>query len=62
MKKVLRWVATALAVCIVTIVLNLLVEGVPLLGTPKVENIDRIVVTHTSYPDDIKGDYRRILY
>ena len=54
MKKVLRWVVTILAVCIVTLALNLLTDGVPLLGTPKVENIDRIVVTHTSYPDDIK--------
>ena len=54
MKKVLRWVVTILAVCIVTLALNLLTDGVPLLGTPKVENIDRVVVTHTSYPDDIK--------
>ena len=54
MKKALRWVATILAVCIVSLALNLLTDGVPLLGTPKVENIDRIVVTHTSSPDDIK--------
>ena len=54
MKKVLRWVATVLAVCIVTIALNFLIEGVPLWGTPKVDNIDRVVVTHTGYPDDDK--------
>ena len=54
MKKALRWVATVIAVCIVTVALNLLTDGVPLLGTPKVENIVRVVVTHTDYPDDAK--------
>ena len=54
MKKVIRWVAVILVVCIITIALNLLIEGVPLLGTPKVENIDRVVVTHTDYPNDVK--------
>ena len=53
-KKVIRWVATILIVCIVTMALNLLIEGIPLLGTPKVENIDRIVVTHTDYLNDVK--------
>ncbi|MBQ8898158.1 MAG: hypothetical protein IJY86_06740 [Clostridia bacterium] len=24
------------------------------MGTPKVENIDRVVVTHTDYPNDVK--------
>ena len=54
MKKVIRWVAVILVVCIITIALDLLIEGVPLLGTPKVENIDRVVVTHTDYPNDVK--------
>lgn len=53
MKKVIRWVAVILVVCIITIALNLMIEGVPLLGTPKVENIDRVVVTHTDYPNDV---------
>ena len=53
-KKVIRWVATILIVCIVTMALNLLIEGIPLLGTPKVENIDRIVVTYTDYLNDVK--------
>lgn len=54
MKKVIRWVATILIVCIVTVALNLLIEGVPLFGTPKVENINRVVITHTDYPSEVK--------
>lgn len=54
MKKLIRWVVTIIIVCIVTIALNLLIEGVPLLDTPKVENIERVIVTHADYPDDVK--------
>lgn len=54
MKKAIRLIATILVVCVVVIALNLLIEGVPLLGTPKLENIDRVVVEHSDYPDDVK--------
>ena len=54
MKKAIRLIATILVVCVVVIALNLLIEGVPLLGTPKLENIDQVVVEHSDYPDDVK--------
>lgn len=54
MKKAIRWCMTILFVCIITIALNLLIEGMPLLGTPKVENIERVVVTHTNYSGEVK--------
>ena len=54
MKKTMHWIGTILAVSIITILLNFLIEGVPLFGTPKTENIEHIVVTHTDYPDDVK--------
>lgn len=54
MKKVLRWIATILVVSIFTVALNFLFEGVPLLGTPPVEKIEKVLVEHQDYPDDIK--------
>lgn len=54
MKKVFQFIATVIAVTIVVIGLNLLIEGVPLLGTPDAENVSSVIVEHSDYPDDIK--------
>ena len=54
MKKVFRFIATVIAVTIVVIGLNLLIEGVPLLGTPDAANVSSVIVEHSDYPDDIK--------
>lgn len=54
MKKVFRFIATVIVVTIVVIGLNLLIEGVPLLGTPDVANVSSVIVEHSDYPDDIK--------
>lgn len=54
MKKVFRFIATVIAVVIVVIGLNLLVDGVSLLGTPDAENVSCVIVEHSDYPDEIK--------
>ena len=54
LKKVFRFIATVIVVTIVVIGLNLLIEGVPLLGTPDVANVSSVIVEHSDYPDDIK--------
>lgn len=54
MKKVFRFIATVIAVVIVVIGLNLLVDGVLLLGTPDAENVSCVIVEHSDYPDEIK--------
>ena len=54
MKKVFRFIATVIVVTIVVIGLNLLIEGVPLLGTPDVANVSSVIVEHSDFPDDIK--------
>lgn len=54
MKKVMRLIATIVVVSIIIVVANLLIEGVPLLGTPDTEKIERVIVEHNNYPDEIK--------
>lgn len=54
MKKVIRFIATVIAVVIVVVSLNILTDGVPLLGTPDAENVSSVIVEHSDYPDDIK--------
>lgn len=54
LKSSLKWAATILAVTVVVIIGNLLTEGVPLRGTPDVEEIEKIQITHADYPDEIK--------
>lgn len=54
MKKAIRWIATILIVSIVIIAASLLIEGIPLFGTPNIEKIERVVVEHGDYPDEVK--------
>lgn len=54
MKGIAKWVALILAVTIVVIVGNLFIKGVPLLGTPDVDKIEKVRITHADYPDEIK--------
>lgn len=54
MKKVFRFIGTVIAVVIVVIGLNLLIDGVPLMGTPDAENVSCVIVEHSEYPDEIK--------
>lgn len=54
MKKVIRLIATILVVSIIVVAANLLIEGVPLHGTPDAEKIERVIVEHGSYPDETK--------
>ena len=54
MKKVFRFIGTVIAVVIVVICLNLLIDGVPLMGTPNAENVSSVIVEHSDYPDDVK--------
>lgn len=54
MKKVFRFIATVIAVVIVVVSLNMLTDGVPLLGTPDTENVSSVIVEHSDYPDDVK--------
>ena len=54
MKKVIRFIATVIAVTIVTSGINLLIEGVPLFGKPDALNVSSVIVEHSDYPDDVK--------
>lgn len=54
MKKAIRFIATVIAVCVVVVALNLLIEGVPLFNTPDVENVTSVIVEHSDFPDDLK--------
>ena len=54
MKKAIRLIATILVVSIVIVGLSFLIEGVPLLGTPNVEKVERIIVEHADYPNEVK--------
>ena len=53
-KKAIRFIATVIAVCVVVVALNLLIEGVPLLDTPDAENVSSVIVEHSDYPGDVK--------
>ena len=54
LKKACRLIATILVVSLVIIAGNLLLEGIPLWGTPHPEQVVRVVVTHGDYPDEIQ--------
>ena len=54
MKKAIRWIATIIVVSVVIVAANLLIEGIPLFGTPDIENIEMVTVEHKDYPDTIK--------
>ena len=54
MKKVIRLIAMFLIVSIVVIGLSFLIEGVPLFGTPDIENVERVVIEHADYPNEVK--------
>lgn len=54
MKKAIRFISTIIVVAIVVVSLNLLIDGVPLLGTPDAENVSSVIVEHSDYPDEIK--------
>ena len=54
MKKAIRLIVTILVVSIVIVVLSFLIEGVPLFDTPKIENVERVVIEHTDYPNAVK--------
>lgn len=54
MKKVIRLIATILVVSIIVVGSSFLIEGVPLFGTPDVEKVERIIVEHADYPNEVK--------
>ena len=54
MKKAIRLIATFLVVSIVAVGLSFLIEGVPLLGTPDFEKVERVIVEHLDYPNEVK--------
>ena len=54
MKKAIRFVALILAVSIVIVMLNFLIEGIPLFGVPKMEEIERVEIKHADYPNKVK--------
>ena len=54
MKKAIRLIATILVVSIVVVGLSFLIEGVPLLGTPDAEKVERIIVEHADYSNEVK--------
>lgn len=54
MKKAIRFIATILVVGILAMAIGFLIDGVPLLGTPDIENIERVVIKHANYPNENK--------
>ena len=54
MKKAIRLIVTILVVSIVVIGLSFMIEGVPLFGTPDIEKVERVVIKHADYPNEIK--------
>ena len=54
MKKVARWIASIIVVSVVIVAINLLIEGIPLLGTPNAEKIEKVAIEHMDYPDTIR--------
>ena len=54
MKKAMRITLLCVLLLCISIVMHLLFGGIPLSGTPKAENIDRVIVVHSDYPDDVK--------
>lgn len=54
MKKIIRWAITIIVVCIVSIALDFVSDGVPLLGVPDIKNIEKVLIKHGDYPDEIK--------
>ena len=54
MKKIARWIVAIIVASAVIVAVNLLIEGIPLFGTPDVENIEMVVIQHKDYPDTIK--------
>lgn len=49
MKKVVRYIALILFVTVTVVSLNLLIDGVPLRGTPDMEQVSCVVVEHSDY-------------
>ena len=54
MRKMKRLIITILAVSVIVIGVNLFTEGIPLLGIPEIEKIDKVVIEHKDYPDEYK--------
>ena len=54
MKKAIRLIATILVVSIVVVGLSFWIEGVSLLGMPDVEAVERVIVEHADYPNEVK--------
>lgn len=54
MKKAIRFIAAVLAAGSAALALDLLVEGVPLLGIPDVEKVVRVAVEHADYPGELR--------
>lgn len=52
MKRALRWMITVLAVVVVAIAADLLTEGFPLLGIPRVDEICSVSVEHRDHPGE----------
>ena len=54
MKKLLAGIATFIVVSALIVAVNLLIEGIPLFGTPDAEKIEKVVIEHRDYPDTIR--------
>lgn len=54
MKKAIRLIATILVVSIIVVGLSFLIEGVPLFGAPDVGKVERVIITHDNYPNEVK--------
>ena len=54
MKRLARLLIRILVVSFIIISGNLLIKGVPLLGRPDTERIERVEIKHSGYPEDIK--------
>ena len=54
MKRFARLLIRILVVSFIIISGNLLIKGVPLIGRPNTERIERVEIKHSGYPGDIK--------
>jgi len=55
MKKLMRIMLLYVVFLFCIIVVNVwLFKGIPLSGIPKAENIERFIIVHSDYPDDVK--------
>ena len=54
MKKEIRLIVTFLVVAVLIVTISFLIDGIPLFGTPNTEKVEKIIVTHADYPNEVK--------